>query len=396
MKRNALVLILTRAIRSAAFGYLAFVVPLYLKSLGFSAVLVGIYFMVATISSAVLVLVSGFLGDIIGRRDSLMIMSSLFVVAMAIYSFTDNKLIIFLTSILGVTTGVGGGGGAGGGPVAPLLTSLLADHTEPSERVRVFSINTSVAVSSSFAGSLMASLLLSLGFSDQFLFRLSLALSLISLALLLLVDRDPRRVSARSVSSVVRLRSVGNVARISIAGSLGSLGLGMVTPLLPLWFRLYLHATEVEVGEVYTVSYLASVVATLMASHVGKFLGRVRGIALFRSFSTLLFVVMALVPNFIIDAVLYVLRASLYMLTLPLRQSVSVEVIDEDERARGLSITGLARRLPYGIGSSLAGLFMDASLYALSMIVGGVIATMDPILYYVFFRKLDSGVRSNH
>ncbi|ADN51292.1 hypothetical protein [Vulcanisaeta distributa] len=108
MRRDVALLIASRAIRSLAFGYLTFVIPLYLKSIGFSAALIGLYFLVASISSATLVLASGFLGDLIGRRDALIIMSTLFVISMAIFSTTNNKALLFITSVFGTATGSAG------------------------------------------------------------------------------------------------------------------------------------------------------------------------------------------------------------------------------------------------------------------------------------------------
>ncbi|WP_367834277.1 MFS transporter [Vulcanisaeta sp. JCM 16159] len=334
-------------------------------------------------------LISGFLGDLIGRRDALIIMSSLFMISMAIFSVTNNKALLFITSVLGTTTGSAGGGGAGGGPVAPLQTSLLADNTESMERTRVFSLTTSIALFSSLMGSLISYTILSVGLGDLTLFRLSLALSVISTALLALVRRDKPRIKYLGINEVLPRRSSRPITRIAIAGSLGSLGLGMVTPLLPLWFRLFLHVSEVEINEVYTASYVVSIVLTLLARRVEGLMGRVRAISLLRSLSVSLFIVMAFIPIFIIDAVLYVIRVALYMITIPLRQSLSMELIDESERARGLSITGLARRVPYGLGSTIAGLLMDYAEFSLSMVLGGTIALLDPILYYVFFRRYD-------
>ncbi|ADY00545.1 MAG: MFS transporter [Vulcanisaeta sp.] len=389
MRRNAVLLIASRAIRSLAFGYLTFIVPLYLKSIGFSAVIIGLYFLVATISSAILVLISGFLGDMIGRRDALIIMSSLFIISMVIFSITNNKVLLFLTSVFGTTTGSMGGGGAGGGPVTPLQTSLLADNTELNERTRIFSLTTSISLLSSLLGSLISYAILSLGFSDLVLFRISLVLSIISLMLLVLISRDKPRIKSLSINDILPRRSSKPITRIAIAGSLGSLGLGMVTPLLPLWFRLFLNASEIEINEVYTASYVVSIILTLMARRIEVFMGRVRAISILRSISVFLFIVMALMPVFMIDAVLYVIRVTLYTITIPLRQSLSMDLMDENERARGLSITGLARRVPYGLGSTIAGLLMNYAEFSLSMVLGGGIALLDPILYYIFFRHYD-------
>lgn len=395
MNRNVKVLVASRVIRSFSFGYLSFIIPLYLKSIGLNPVLIGLYFMINAISSSLLVLAAGFLGDLYGRRDTLIAMSSLFTISMLIYSVTTNKLAIFITSILGTTGGGGPGGGAGGGPVTPLQTSLLADNTSSVERTRVYSITTAASTASSLAGAASSYLLLSIGLGDLFLFRLSTVLSVLSLLILLMVSRDKGRVKGISINQILPRRSSGPVIKIAIAGSLGSLGLGMVTPLLPLWFKLYLHATELDINIIYMASYLVSMVSTLLADRVERIMGRVKGISVLRAISVGLFIVMAVTPSLIIDSMLYVIRVALYMVTIPMRQSLSMEVMDRDERARGLSITGLARRLPYSLGSFIAGLMMNASLFTLSMITGGLVSMLDPVLYYVFFRSIKVEGRGN-
>ncbi|ABW01572.1 MFS transporter [Caldivirga maquilingensis] len=392
MNRNVKALVASRIIRSFSFGYLSFIIPLYLKSIGFNPVLIGLYFMINAISSSLLVLAAGFLGDLYGRRDTLIAMSSLFTASMLVYSTTVNRLAIFATSILGTTGGGGPGGGAGGGPVTPLQTSLLADNTSPVERTRVYSITTAASTASSLAGAASSYLFLSMGLGDLFLFRLSAVLSALSLLVLLMVSRDKGRIRVDSISQIIPRRSSGSVVKIAIAGSLGSLGLGMVTPLLPLWFKLYLHATELDVNMIYMASYLVSMVSTLLADRVERVMGRVKAISVLRAVSVGLFIVMAVTPSLIIDSVLYIIRVALYMVTIPMRQSLSMEVITSDERARGLSITGLARRLPYSLGSFIAGVMMNSALFALSMITGGLVSMLDPLLYYIFFRSL--GVRS--
>ncbi|WP_291998688.1 MFS transporter [Caldivirga sp.] len=387
MNRNVKALVASRIIRSFSFGYLSFTIPLYLKSIGFNPALIGLYFMINSISSSLLVLAAGFLGDLYGRRDTLIAMSSLFTASMLIYSITTNKLAIFITSILGTTGGGGPGGGAGGGPVTPLQTSLLADNTSPVERTKVYSITTASSTASSLTGAATSYLLISMGLGDLFLFKLSTVLSLVSLLVLLMVRRDRGRVNVNSISQILPRRSSSSVTRIAIAGSFGSLGLGMVTPLLPLWFKLYLHATELDINMIYLASYLASMVSTLLADRVERIMGRVKAISMLRSISVGLFIVMAIIPSLIVDSVLYVVRVALYMVTIPMRQSLSMEVIASEERARGLSITGLARRLPYSIGSFTAGVMMNASLFTLSMITGGLVSMLDPLLYYMFFRS---------
>ncbi|MQL55535.1 hypothetical protein [Acidianus ambivalens] len=72
-----------------------------------------------------------------------------------------------------------------------------------------------------------------------------------------------------------------------------------------------------------------------------------------------------------------------------MRQSLAMDVFSDKERASGTSITGLARRIPYGLGSLISGALFSAGLFALSIFLGGVISLFDPLLYYIFFRNYE-------
>ena len=89
---------LIRGLRSFYFGYIAFLIPLFLVHIGFSTIYVGIYALVATISSSVLVLLSGFMGDLYSRKKTLLLMSVLPAFIFISFLFTRNFIIISLTS----------------------------------------------------------------------------------------------------------------------------------------------------------------------------------------------------------------------------------------------------------------------------------------------------------
>lgn len=113
--RNVSIIALGRVLRSFYFGFVAFILPLYLKHIGFSVVQIGLYALVATVASSVLVLLSGFLGDLISRKKTYIAMSSLSFFLFLILLTTTDHAIVFLSSIFGMTFSAMGGGGAGGG-----------------------------------------------------------------------------------------------------------------------------------------------------------------------------------------------------------------------------------------------------------------------------------------
>jgi len=80
-------------------------------------------------------------------------------------------------------------------------------------------------------------------------------------------------------------------------------------------------------------------------------------------------------------------RTGLYSMTIPLRQSFSMQLFDPSERARGAGITGIARRIPFGIAASLSGVLFAIGISALAFASAGLISIFDPVLYYFFFRR---------
>lgn len=380
-----------RALRSFSFGYVGFILPLYLHFAGMSYVLIGLYALVATVASAMLSLMSGFFGDFYGRRRMLLILSLMFPLMMSILIFERSLTALFFTSLLGVSFTGGIGGGSGGGPIAPLQTSLLADMTTDDERTGVFSRIMSMAVISALAGSAFSGLV-SLFFAGRhyylFLFAVGLITSVISFLFVLLMrfeDRVPE-----SGSPIAPRRSSHGISRIAISGLFGSLGLGMITPFIPLWFSDIMHASNGEISVIYFLSYLCTAIAVFLAPAVENSIGRIRGISLFRGLSSVLLVAIPFSGSLMAAAAIYIIRTGMYSMTIPLRQSFSMQIFDPSERARGAGITGIARRIPFGISATLSGVLFAIGISAVAFASAGAISVLDPILYFYFFKDSSS------
>jgi hypothetical protein len=61
-------------------------------------------------------------------------------------------------------------------------------------------------------------------------------------------------------------------------------------------------------------------------------------------------------------------------MALPIRQNFSMNIFSPDERSRGSSITGFL----FSIG-----------MFSLAFLSAGLISTIDPILYYLFFKNTE-------
>ncbi|MCL5677818.1 MAG: MFS transporter [Candidatus Thermoplasmatota archaeon] len=377
-----------RISRSFAFGYVSFVLPLYLRFIGMSYIDIGIYALVATIASAALSTVSGFLGDFYGRRRMLILLSLLFPAMMMLLLTLHSIPDIFITSLLGVSFTGGIGGGSGGGPIAPLQTSLLADLTTDESRTRSFGLLMSGAVFAALAGSLFSTAVSAFTFRQEYfriLFLTGLVFSIASFLFIFLMKFSDK--PAEKGSAVVPVKSAHGIGRIALSGLFGSVGLGLIMPFIPIWFSDIMHATDGQISVIYSLSYLGTAFAVLLATRVEGSVGMIRGITFFRGLSSVLLIAIPFSGSIAAAAALFVVRTGLYSMTIPLRQSFSMQLFDPSERARGAGITGIARRIPFGIAASLSGVLFAIGISALAFASAGLISIFDPVLYYFFFRR---------
>jgi MFS family permease len=380
-----------RGLRSFYFGYIAFLVPLFLRHIGFSIVDIGLYALVATVASSVLVLISGFLGDLYSKKKTLIIMSGLPVFIFIIFLLTHNFILVFITALLGISFSAIGGG-AGGGPIAPIMTAFVADKVEPANRTRIYSLLMIVSIASATTGS-SASALFEVYIANyyQVLFILALALNLISLVVtLFLEDTKIKKREKNEKRDVLPKSSARTILKIGLAGALGSVGLGVVTPIMSLYFsEIGLPAYIISI--IFTASYISAGIAVVFASTMERIFGAIYAIGIFRTLGSVLFILIPFVPPLVAGAI-YALRTGFYQLALPIRQSFQMEILNPEERARGNSLTGIGRRLPYGGATAFGSFLLSTGAIVLMFSFAGIVSLFDPILYVFFFKKYNKDI----
>ncbi len=184
-------------------------------------------------------------------------------------------------------------------------------------------------------------------------------------------------------------KSAKNISKVAIAGLFGSLGLGIVLPLLPLYFK-HIGANDYEISIIYDLSYMATSIALLLSNKLQHVFGYIKSILILRSVGSLPLFLIPLIHSIVIDAGIYILRTAFYQAALPIRQNVSMELYSPEERSRGSSITGIARRLPYGAATTIGSILFQIGMYFIAFFAASIISFLDPILYYLFFKEIDN------
>lgn len=388
MKRNTILAIASRSLASYGYGFILILFPLYLKSLGYSSILVGSAVFGAMLLNAALGVIAGMAADHYGRKLVLILLLMAFTASSFMVLRTHNlPLIILLAGLAGFTSGATGGPIGSGGPLGAVQTAIISEESDRNTMARSLSIAAILEMASAMAGSFSVTLISLMRVYEYDLFYVASAIGITSIAVAALIKDSGMR-SPKFLPSL----SYGKIFRLSIPTVPCGLGSGLVIPLLSLWFKVRYGATAGQIGIVFGIMDFAMLILMWITPDIASKIGRLKVIVATRVASSLSLVFMAFSPAFWLAGLFIVLRGAFAMGGMPVRQSFVMLNVDKSERATANGSTSFSRNSASSVGAALSGYLMR---YSLSMLpfYGGLIAMLDPLLYYLMFKEQWSAKR---
>ena len=150
--KNTNVLLLTKTLRAFSVGFISIVLPLYLSSLGFSKVEVGVVFTLIIVSSATFTMLSHRFARFIGRRNSLMMFSFITALSSLGMFLISNSILFVIFALLSLISV----NGTDIGPTFSLENAAFSDSAK-GKNPRYFSIYNVIGGIAVAAGSLSVS-----------------------------------------------------------------------------------------------------------------------------------------------------------------------------------------------------------------------------------------------
>lgn len=376
-------LLISRATRSAALIFVSLSAPLYLLVLNFNIISIGIIYLFVSLSTVVISLTIGMLGDRIGFRKALVLgeIPALFITS--VLAFSTNVHLILAGIIVSGSTG---SAGAMRGAMSPGMNAFIATNwPDARERVRKMAMVTSVASVFSIAGSLMlyshAYLIASYGTVDSFrlLYGASLVLIIFSVLSLFMLRERPIQ---KKETVLMKKASGKHVIRVMISNTVNGTGIGLAIVLLPAWYELRFGLTPSQVGLAFLGSYVGSALGSYLASRFTsrRSGGILRVASLTRFLQGAILIGVAISPLAILAISLYSIRTFIAGFGVPSRNAVNVSGIQEGDFGAATSIQGVSARVSQGF-SGLSGYLMDIYL-PFPLILGGAIQAFSGYLYF--------------
>ena len=380
-------LILSMSLRRTILGCLQVIRALYLYIIGYDLMAIGLLSMIATIVGALRSVSVGILADKYGRKFFILLGGISSMIRLLIYAFFTDYTMLIIAQIIGA---MGEGAGAG----QPSVSGLIADKSRKESRTKIFTIfaltNSFVGILGSLLGSLPKPLQswLSIGEAESFrlLFLFCAFLSFISLIFVIPIKEEPSGIRTTRRESFLPKKSTATISRFSIVRAVGGFGFGITRDLIGPWFKIRFSMGEEVLGPIYAVSRFIVMLLYLLIFKVED-LNEVRIIALNRILSAVAMLLIPFTPNYIeFSLILIIYRVSL-TITMPIRQSFIVSIVDPSERASAVGFSNLTRMALRSFAPAIGGYIMQTISMSLPFMIGSAIIALNGVSYQLFFGK---------
>ena len=385
--------VLARALRGFADGFVSVVLAVYLTTLGFSPLQVGAIVTGTLLGSAALTLGTGLVAHRWELRTLLLAACVLMTVTGIGFMAVTGFWALMVIAVVGTLNPSAGDVSV----FLPTEQAYLAGHVTDLDRPHLYAIYN---LAGAFAGAFGA---LASGLPERLAGILDvervdalrgsfIVYVVIAIAVFVVYRRLRREHVATEITPVVRkplAESRGTVLELAALFSLdaGSSGF-VVQSLLVLWLHLEWGLSPGVTAAVFFAVGLLSAFSQLLAGPLARRIGLVRTMVFTHLPANLFLVLAAFAPSAGIAVGCLLVRALFSQMDVPARQALVMAVVTPEERAAAASVTNVPRSLASAATPLLAGALLKATTFGWPLIIAGLgKATYDLVLLARFGRR---------
>jgi len=428
---NFLILLIARTFMSAARALSGVITAIYLSTIGFNALEIGITFLAIGIFSALLSSAIGLVADQFGTKPFLITVPLFACLAGIVFAFSTDHIVLLLTAALG-SFGRGAGAGAGAvGPYQPAESALLLRITGHQRRNKAFGFMATASAFGAVIGGILSAVMTPsthvvhtalLAYRDAFLATAILAgaAGLIAIALRIKsqanstdttqepsdnivvvnsLDPDASDVSygeevvaSKPTSKLINSikfphKSKALLYRLWLTNGINGLGVGFFGPFVSYWLYKKFNLSTSQVGYLFILVNVVTMFSTLSAAGVAKRFGIIKATVYLRLVQGILLIPLALSPNIYVAGAVFLIRSMVQRMSVPLRQSYVLAMADEGERASVAALSNLPSQVAMSASPVLAGYIYDEISLALPFEIAGFLQLVNSLIYWAFFKN---------
>lgn len=386
---SALPLLLGRAVRAFADGYVAVLLPAYLIALGIGTWEVGVLATATLLGSALATLAIGTWGHHFHHRR-LLLGAALLMTATG-FSFAASSTFwpLLLVAFVGTLN-------PSSGDVSlflPLEHARIAEAADGDARTVLFARYSLMGSLLSAFGALAAALpglLTSVAgvFPLNALRSMFLLYGLLGLVVWLLYRQLPKSHEVQHKAPAPLGPSRKTVIRLAMLFSVDSFAGGLVVnALLALWLFKHFDMSVASAGQFFFWSGLCSATSQLAAPRLARRIGLVNTMVFTHIPASVCLITAAFVPSLHVALALLIVRSLLSQMDVPARSAFVMAVVTPSERSAAASFTLVPKSLASAAAPTIGGALFASGLLAAPLVLCGVLKISYDLAIWRAFRN---------
>ena len=396
-KRDLAVIRTAAFLRSFGVGLLGVILGIYLFRTGRSSLTVGFVVGVGLAGSAAATAVMSFAADRLGRKRSLLVLSSLTAIgglALA-YSPAMPLLLFMALAFIGMLNGTG----TDRSPSYAIEQAVIPGLAPDAKRTWNLAFYNALIDGGGSLGALAAGfpillqhrigLPLLAAYKTLFLGYAALSVMIAATYGLLSPAVETGNATLLPIGRRIQPETRKVLTKLTALFSLDAFGGGFLTDaIVSYWFFRRFGIPEQELGFVFFAVHVLKAFSHLGAAWLAGRIGLVNTMVLTHLPSSLFLIAVPFASSFKWAVLLFFCREALVEMDVPTRQSYVAAMVQPSERTFASGITNLARNVFWAVGSASAGLLMQGLTFSAPLIVGGGAKVAYDVLLFRSFRKL--------
>jgi MFS family permease len=397
--RDFTLLFAARMVRLFAYGFLAVVLVLYLRALGYSEARVGVLLAFTLLGDAAISLTLSTRADRLGRQRMLLLGAGLMVFGGAGMAAFESFWLLLAAAIIGVLSPSGNELG----PFLAIEQACLAEVIRDEDRTRVFAwshvLGFTANALGALAGGWIAKGLQQRGWSPVESYRALLWLyAATGAGLAVIFSLLGRRIETPCADLVGGRglippswhglhESKGRVAKLSALFTLDAFGGGfIVQSFVAYWFHRKFGVDLATLGGIFFGTTLLSGLSALAAVPLAKRFGLLNTMVFTHLPSNVLLMLVPFMPTLWSAVGVLLARHLISQMDVPTRQSYVNAIVPAAERSAANGITTTIRQIGTALGPLAAGPLMGIPALAgwCFVISGGLKSAYDLIIWRAF------------
>jgi MFS family permease len=382
-------LLLGRALRAFADGYVAVLLPAYLIALGLGTWQVGLLATATLLGSALATLAIGAWGHCV--HNGRLLLGAALLMSATGFAFAASSTFwpLLLVAFVGTLNPSSGDVSV----FLPLEHARIADAADGDARTALFAryslMGSLLSAFGALAAALPGFLVVSTGIAALDALRAMFVLyGLTGLAVWMLYLRLPKLHEEVRKPPALLGPSRHIVIRLAMLFSVDSFAGGLVVnALLALWLFQRFDISIASAGQFFFWSGLCSAMSQLAAPRLAKRIGLLNTMVFTHIPASVLLIAAAFVPNLHVVLALLIVRSLLSQMDVPARSAFVMSVVTPGERAAAASFTLVPKSLASATAPSIGGALFAAGLLAAPLVACGVLKISYDLAIWRAFRK---------